>query len=180
MSAVATNDLATAEKMLTRLATIAKVPAAAAGAHADHAAAPAPQTPAAAMSEGEKASRIMHHELAARIAETKGDRDQAVSLLRQAVQIEESMRPPNGAADPIKPSHELLGETLARAGKHADAAAAFDACLLRMPNRARSLYGAAKAYASAGRADASRERWARLQSFWKGATLTPPDFGAGR
>jgi hypothetical protein len=66
---------------------------------------------------------------------------------------------------------------LSRAGKHADAAAAFDACLLRMPNRARSLYGAAKAYAAAGRADQSRERWAKLQSFWKGAPLAPPAAG---
>ena len=47
------------------------------------------------------------------------------------------MRPPNGAADPVKPSHELLGEVLLQAGKAAEAAAAFDACLLRMPNRAR-------------------------------------------
>ena len=37
------------------------------------------------------------------------------------------MRPPNGAADPIKPSHELLGEVLLRAGKPEEAAAAFDA-----------------------------------------------------
>ena len=60
------------------------------------------------------------------------------------------MRPPNGAADPVKPSHELLGEVLLQAGKPADAAAAFDASLLRMPNRARSLMGAARAYAAAG------------------------------
>jgi tetratricopeptide (TPR) repeat protein len=177
LSAVGTNDLATAEQMLARLATIAKVPAAAAGAHADHGAAPPAQPAGAGLSEGEKSSRIMHHELAARIAESKGQRDQAIALLRQAAEIEESMRPPNGAADPIKPSHELLGETLSRAGKHADAAAAFDACLLRMPNRARSLYGAAKAYAAAGRADQSRERWAKLQSFWKGAPLAPPAAG---
>jgi tetratricopeptide (TPR) repeat protein len=179
LSAVGTGDVATAEKMLARLATIAKVPAAAAGAHADHGAAPAVQSPAVGLSEGEKSPRIMHHELAARIAESQGQRDQAITLLRQAVEIEESMRPPNGAADPIKPSHELLGETLGRAGKHADAAAAFDACLLRMPNRARSLYGAALAYAAAGRADASRERWAKLQSFWKGTPLAPPS-GGGR
>ena len=72
---------------------------------------------------------------------------------KEAVQIEESMRPPNGAADPVKPSHELLGEVLLRAGKPADAAAAFDACLLRMPNRARSLIGAARAHAAAGNSE---------------------------
>ncbi len=60
------------------------------------------------------------------------------------------MRPPNGAADPIKPSHELLGEVLLQAGKPKDAADAFEASLLRMPNRARSLMGAVKAHAAAG------------------------------
>ena len=178
LSAVSTGDNATAEKMLARLATIAKVPATpAGGAHADHGAAAAAPPAAASLSEGDKASRIMHHELAARIAEAKGQRDQAIALLKQAVEIEESMRPPNGAADPIKPSHELLGETLARAGKHAEAAAAFDASLLRMPNRARSLHGAARAYAAAGKADTARERWAKLQSFWKGTPLAAPDLG---
>jgi len=86
------------------------------------------------------------------------------------------MRPPNGAADPIKPSHELLGEMLLRAGKPADAAVAFDACLLRMPNRARSLHGSATALAAAGQRERAQERWAALQSFWKGAALTPPAF----
>ncbi|HYN08862.1 MAG TPA: hypothetical protein VES67_15885, partial [Vicinamibacterales bacterium] len=179
LSAVATNDAATAEKMLSKLAAIAKVPAAAAGGHADHGAAPA--APAAvAIPEGDKASRIMHHELAARIAESTGQRDRAIALLREAVRIEESMRPPNGAADPIKPSHELLGETLLRAGKPADAAAAFDVCLMRTPNRARSLHGAARAYAAAGRVDLSRARWAALQSFWKGAPLAAPEGIPGR
>jgi tetratricopeptide (TPR) repeat protein len=178
MSGVGTNDLATAEKMLARLATMAKVPAApGGGAHADHGGAPAVPPPALGLSEGDKASRIMHHELAARIAESKGQRDHAIALLQQAVQIEETMRPPNGAADPIKPSHEMLGEMLSRAGKHAEAAAAFDACLLRMPNRARSLHGAAKAYASAGKTEAARERWAKLQGFWKGSPLAAPDLG---
>ncbi|HEY7475197.1 MAG TPA: hypothetical protein VH679_09320 [Vicinamibacterales bacterium] len=170
MSAVATNDAATAEKMLARLALTAKLPVQAAGAHAEHGGAPAAPV-AAPVAEGDKAARIMHHELAARIAESKGLRDQAIALLREAVKIEESMRPPNGAADPIKPSHELLGETLLRANRPADAAASFDACLTRMPNRARSLMGAAKAYAAAGKADLARERTATLKSFWKGAPV---------
>jgi len=183
MSAAATGDMTTASAMLARLATSARIPApAAAGAHADHTAAPAtpaPATPAAtaapgADSEGNKSARIMHNELAARIAESKGNRDEAIALLRDAVKIEESMRPPNGAADPIKPSHELLGEVLLRAGKPADAAAAFDACLLRMPKRARSLQGAASAYASANQPELSRARSATLQSFWKGPALQAP------
>ncbi len=90
------------------------------------------------------------------------------------MQIEESMRPPNGAADPVKPSHELLGEVLLQVGKPAEAAAAFDTCLLRMPNRARSLIGAARAHAAAGHKDIAAERYKTLMAFWKGAAFANP------
>jgi hypothetical protein len=81
------------------------------------------------------------------------------------------MRPPNGAADPVKPSHELLGEVLLQVGQPAEAAAAFDTCLVRMPNRARSLQGSANAHAAAGHKDLAAERLATLKSFWKGKPL---------
>ena len=69
-----------------------------------------------------KGVRVMHKELQALIAQAKGQTDQAIALLKEAAEIEESMRPPNGAADPIKPSHELLGEVLLQAGKAKEAA----------------------------------------------------------
>jgi tetratricopeptide (TPR) repeat protein len=123
----------------------------------------------------------MHKALAALVAEAKGQKDQAITLLQEAVQIEESMRPPNGAADPIKPSHEVLGEVLLRAGRAKDAAAAFDASLLRMPNRARALMGAAAAYAAAGDTARAAERHKTLMSFWKGkAPAAPTTSAAGR
>jgi hypothetical protein len=174
LSAVHTGDTVTAEKMLAALASRAGAPAAAAaGPHADHGPAPA-AVPAAGMSEGSKSARIMHHELAAMIALKAGQRDRAVTLIKEAVQIEESMRPPNGAADPIKPSHELLGEVLLETGQAAEAAAAFDASLLRMPNRARSLMGAARAYAAAGKRDLADARYQTLMSFWKGPSIVRP------
>jgi hypothetical protein len=153
---------------LTILAGKAPAPTAG-GAHADHGPAPAA---AAGNPDAGKSDRIMHAELAALIAEAKGDQAKAIQLLGEAVKIEESMRPPNGAADPIKPSHELLGEVLLRAGKAPEAAKAFDASLLRMPNRARSLHGAAQAYAAAGDRERSTERWTTLRSFWKGKAFS--------
>jgi tetratricopeptide (TPR) repeat protein len=184
MSALKTGDRATAEKMLALLATRVKAapatlaggPAAATpgGAHAEHA---VPVPPPAAMAGGPdtgKSASVMHRELAALLAEAGGDKDRAITLLREAVAIEESMRPPNGAADPVKPAHELLGEVLLRAGKAAEASSAFDACLLRMPNRARSLMGAANAYAAAGQKTLAAERVATLRSFWKGKPFVSP------
>jgi predicted negative regulator of RcsB-dependent stress response len=110
----------------------------------------------------------MRQELSALVALAKSQPDRAVTLLKEAVQVEESMRPPNGAADPVKPSHELMGEVLLQLGRHAEAAAAFDAGLRRMPNRARSLMGAARAHAGAGHREVAAERSATLDSFWKG------------
>jgi tetratricopeptide (TPR) repeat protein len=173
-SAVRTGQLATAEKMEAILAAKAKAAPggdAMAGAHADHGSAPAP---AAGGSDAGKAVRIMSRELSALVAMAKNDKDRAVSLLQEAVQIEESMRPPNGAADPIKPSYELLGEVLLENSKPAEAATAFDQCLLRTPNRARSLIGSARAHAAAGHKAIAAERYALLNSFWKGKPFGNP------
>ena len=115
----------------------------------------------------------MHRELKALIALAKKQHDDAVSLLQEAVTIEESMRPPNGAADPVKPSHELLGEVLLQINKPVEAARAFDTSLQRMPNRARSLMGSARAHAEAGHKDIAAERLAVLNSFWKGKPFSP-------
>ncbi len=165
-SAVKTGDMATAETMATRLAAKIKTPApAAGGAHADHGGAPAP---APAMGEGDKGVQVMHKELQALIAQAKGQTDQAIALLTEATKIEETMRAPNGAADPVKPSHELLGEVLLAAGKPKEAADAFETSLLRMPNRARSLMGAIKAHGAAGNKARAAERQATFNSFWKG------------
>ena len=187
-SAVKTGDMATAEKMEAMLAAKAKAApgtaAASTNPHAEHGAAPtsaeatagkpapAPAAPAMGGSDAGKGVRIMHKELQALIAQAKGQHDQAIALLTEAAQIEESMRPPNGAADPIKPSHELLGEVLLQAGKAKEAAEAFETSLLRMPNRARSLMGVIKAHSAAGDKTRAAERQATLNSFWKGKPFT--------
>ena len=173
LSAVKTGDLATAEKMEALLAAKVKLvaPDAAGGAHADHGAAPAPVAPGA---EGDKTVQIIQKELAALIAQARGQGDRAIVLLKEATAIEESMRPPNGAAEPLKPSHELLGEVLLQQGKPKEAADVFEVSLLRMPNRARSLMGAIKAHAAAGNKDKAAERLAILNSFWKGKPFTNP------
>jgi tetratricopeptide (TPR) repeat protein len=181
---VKTGDLATAEKMEAALAAKVKAaPGAPAPAnpHAEHGAAPAP-APAPAMAPGGadagKGIRVMHKELQALVAQARGQGDQAIALLKEAVEIEESMRAPNGAADPIKPSHELLGEVLLQAGKSREAADAFETSLLRMPNRARSLMGAIRAHAAAGNREKAAERLATFNSFWKGKPFTAPNTDA--
>ncbi|HEX8000732.1 MAG TPA: hypothetical protein VF528_20290 [Pyrinomonadaceae bacterium] len=88
---------------------------------------------------------IMELEVSALASASAGKMDEAIELLRRATSLEESLRPPSGPPDMIKPSHELFGEVLLRAGRQAEAVAQFKTALLRQPNRPRSLLGLARA-----------------------------------
>jgi tetratricopeptide (TPR) repeat protein len=170
MSAVRLKDLSTAEKMEKRLAAKASGSSkseSGGSAHAGHGGAPPPP------SEEDQSTRVMHQEMAALMALAGGKKDEALELLRNAVRLEETMRPPNGAADPVKPSHELLGEVLLETGNPSEAAKAFDASLLRMPNRARSLLGSARAHAAAGDRATASERFQKLVEIWGGHEELP-------
>ena len=59
--------------------------------------------------------------------------------------IEESMNPPTGPPDVIKPIHELYGEVLLALDKPEAARDAFAVSLERMPGRSASLLGMARA-----------------------------------
>ena len=91
----------------------------------------------------------------------------------EAIAVVETMRLPNGAANPVKPPYELYGELLLAAGRPVEAAEKFERSLLRMPNRARSLLGAARASAAAGDADTARARYQTLLGFWRGEPTHP-------
>ena len=93
---------------------------------------------------------IMELEVAAALDSARGRHAEAVEQMRRAAALEEEMSPPSGPPDVIKPSHEMLGEVLLRAGRAPEAAEQFAASLRRQPNRTRSLLGAARAAALSG------------------------------
>ncbi len=84
---------------------------------------------------------------------------EAIELLDNAIALKETQRPPNGAADPLKPIHELTGEVLLALGQPKDAAERFEQSLLRMPNRPLSLIGAARAYAAMNETEMAGEKY---------------------
>jgi hypothetical protein len=92
----------------------------------------------------DKAARVMEDELGASILEAAGNGADALARDQDAIAAEEVLGTPSGPPDDIKPAHEALGEALLRAGKKKEAAAAFEASLLRTPNRRLSLQGAAQ------------------------------------
>jgi tetratricopeptide (TPR) repeat protein len=108
-------------------------------------------------------------EVAALNASIKKDHARAIELMKKATAIEEQSSAPYGPPNLIKPSHELFGEILLRAGKPAEAAEQFKTALLRQPNRARSLLGAARAAAQSGNQAGALTAYGTLIEQWKQA-----------
>lgn len=109
-------------------------------------------------------------------ASLKGDHQKAIEVMRQAVLVEEKLGPPSGPPLVIKPAHELFGEILLRAGKPGEAAEQFKIALLRQPNRARSLLGAARSAAKSGNDAEAASLYAKLLDQWKQADEGLPEF----
>ena len=82
---------------------------------------------------------IMEKQVAAVSRFGQGQKDEALKLAREAMDIELALSAPSGPPDPIKPAPELYGELLIEAGKHAEAVAALEVSLQRTPNRVPSV-----------------------------------------
>jgi tetratricopeptide (TPR) repeat protein len=108
-------------------------------------------------------------EVAALRASMQKDHDKAIDLMKKATALEEQSSPPYGPPSLVKPTHELFGEILLRAGKPAEAAEQFKTALLRQPNRARSLLGSARAAAQSGNHAAAAAAYSTLLEQWKQA-----------
>jgi tetratricopeptide (TPR) repeat protein len=86
---------------------------------------------------------VREKELGAIIRWAKGQKEEALALAKEAVDVEKTMEAPSGPPDPIKPAFELYGELLAEAGRNKEAEGAFEQSLLRTPNRTPSVKGLA-------------------------------------
>jgi tetratricopeptide (TPR) repeat protein len=120
-------------------------------------------------------SSIAELQVAAVATSVKGDHDNAIKLMTKAVELEDKLGPPSGPPGLIKPPHELFGELLLRAGKPSEAAEQFRLSLLRQPNRARSLIGAARAAAKSGDQAAARAMYQKFLAQWQQADADLPE-----
>ena len=93
-----------------------------------------------------ESGRVAAKELEALILLAEGKLDQGLSLLNEAVAIQDSLHFEYGPPYPVKPSHELLGEVLLTLGKPEKARQHFEASLLRAPKRALSLQGLSQSH----------------------------------
>jgi tetratricopeptide (TPR) repeat protein len=119
-----------------------------------------------------RGTEIQELEIEALASATEGDLEKAVQLLRKATAMEAAIPPPSGPPPLLKPSHELLGEILLRAGRPQEAAKEFEESLRRHKERARSLLGLGRS----GDSGAYR----RFLEQWSGADETLPELEEAR
>ncbi len=119
-------------------------------------------------------------EVAALYALMSKEQGKAIEWMQKATTLEEQMGAPSGPPSLIKPTHELFGEILLRAGKPVEAAEQFKIALLRQPNRARSLLGAARAAAQSGNQSAAIEGYRAFLEQWKQADADLPELREAR
>jgi len=119
-------------------------------------------------------------EVSAVAAASKGDFKTAIELMQKATAMEEETGAPSGPPSLIKPTHELFGEILLKAGKSADAAAQFRTALLRQPNRARALLGLARAAAQSEDQSTATATYAKFLEQWKQADEGLPELREAR
>jgi tetratricopeptide (TPR) repeat protein len=93
------------------------------------------------------------------IAHAEGESDRALALIARAAEIEETLGKHPVTPGPILPARELEGDLLLALGRPAEAARAYERALEYEPNRARLLYGGARAAESAGDQAAARRRY---------------------
>jgi tetratricopeptide (TPR) repeat protein len=111
--------------------------------------------------------------LAAYIADARGDQAQAVSLLRSAANREDDLvygEPPEWSV----PVRHDLGAVLLRAGRAAEAEAAYREDLQRFPENGWSLYGLAASLTAQGRTGEAEAVQQRFAESWKTADVRIP------
>jgi tetratricopeptide (TPR) repeat protein len=117
---------------------------------------------------------VARRDLAARIADARGDPAAAVDAWRHAVHAEEAVGY-NEPPDWLFPTREGLGAALMRAGKPAEAEQVFRDDLVRHRLNPRSLFGVWQALEAQRKAVQAASAKAEFEKAWAGAdvTLTP-------
>jgi tetratricopeptide (TPR) repeat protein len=92
----------------------------------------------------------------------EGDDAGALRLAAEAAALEDTFEKHPVTPGPILPARELEGDLLLDLGRPADALRAYQATLTKEPNRARTLYGIARAAELAGDAAIARDHYRML------------------
>jgi len=109
---------------------------------------------------------VAQRELAALIRLVKGEHQEAIRLMEEAMAKEKGMHPAYGPPEPIVPPFELYGYVLLESGRADEALKVFEEMLVRMPNRALAILGAARSADKLGRREVAGTHYQALRSMW--------------
>ncbi len=105
---------------------------------------------------------VQRREVAGWIAQNRGQNEDAITALRSAAELEESMDKDAVTPGAVTPAREMLAEVLFLQNRSQDALAEYQAVLKVAPNRFNALYGAANAAEAAGNTQAANEYFHKL------------------
>jgi hypothetical protein len=94
--------------------------------------------------------------------------DDALTIMREAVNREDATEKSATTPGPLLPARELLGDMLLQFGRTTDALAEYRATLIKEPNRYRALHGARRAATAAGDGTAAALYAAQLKTLTNG------------
>jgi tetratricopeptide (TPR) repeat protein len=115
---------------------------------------------------------VARRELASLVRLVKGEHEEAVRLMKEALEKEKEMHPAYGPPEPIVPPYELYGYVLLESGRAEEALAVFEEMLVRMPHRALAILGAARSGDKLGRREVAEEHYRALRTMWSGGERT--------
>ncbi|MBZ5704848.1 MAG: hypothetical protein LAN63_05805 [Acidobacteriia bacterium] len=105
---------------------------------------------------------VQRREVAAWIAEKKGQGPDAIAKMRSAVELEESMDKDSVTPGAVTPAREMLAQLLLLENHAQESLTAYEAVLQVAPNRFNALYGAARAAEASGNAIAADRYFRKL------------------
>ncbi|HJQ24770.1 MAG TPA: hypothetical protein VKA60_12710 [Blastocatellia bacterium] len=96
------------------------------------------------------------------LAFAEGKRQEALSLMRSAADLEDSTEKHPVTPGPVLPAREMLGDLLGAMGEPGQALKEYETALVAAPGRFGSLLGAARAAKSVGNREKARNYYAKL------------------
>jgi tetratricopeptide (TPR) repeat protein len=108
-------------------------------------------------------------------AKAAGNADGAVTKMREAVAIEDSIDSISQPPYPIIPANELFGTLLMELNRTADAKERFLEALKRTPGRPKAIYGIARAAQANNDKATAQRRYQEFLTLWKNADADRPE-----
>jgi hypothetical protein len=114
------------------------------------------------------------------LAYAAGKPEEALALMRAAVELEDATEKHPVTPGPLMPARELLGELLLELHDPAHALQEFEASILKEPNRFNGLYGAARAAELAGEREKARGYYDKLVALCAHSDTARPELQQAR